>query len=80
MPFGCRTTVLSAGGTDGLVLGEVAGDDTDVESDGDGAGELAVVTEGEEVVAGGGVVPQAVNSSTAPKPPRARNEKAMHQR
>lgn len=73
-----------AGVVDVLVLGEADGEASDGEADGDGdstEGEsVGTATEGDAPVTDGGVVPQADSSTSAVKPPRARNEMGMPQR
>jgi len=73
-----------AGVVDVLVLGEVDGEASDAETDADDTGAdgeaVGVCTDGGAVIAGGGVVAQADSSTSAVKPPRARNEMAMPQR
>ena len=77
-----------AGVVDVLVLGEADGEASDAEADpvGDAEGEseavgesVGAVSEGGALITGG-VVAQADSSTSAVKPPRARNEMAMPQR
>lgn len=65
---------------DELVLDELDGAVTGVDGAADPGVDselIGVATDAEGEIAGGGVVPQPVSSSTAPKLPRARDEMAM---